>query len=193
MSRLSVVHAIARLNVGGAALSVLELAAEQRRRGHIVSVVAGTLAAGEESMEYVAHDLGVPVVHLPALQRELSLRGRTRPPFADCDGRSGDRHPDITAHAYSEAGAIGRSGCAGWPSAAARPAHRPHVPRPRPLGATSARAGNRLFIESSDGSPGGRVRSWPSATRSATIWSRSAWRRREKIAVIPYGFDLSDL
>ena len=35
-------------------------------------IVAGTLAEGEDSMEYVAHDLGVPVVQLPALQRELS-------------------------------------------------------------------------------------------------------------------------
>ncbi len=70
---LSIVHAIARLNVGGAALHVIELAAQQQARGHDVTVVAGTLAEGEESMEYVADDLGVPVVRLPALQRELSL------------------------------------------------------------------------------------------------------------------------
>ena len=69
---LSIVHAIARLNVGGAALHVIELAARQRARGHEVVIVAGTLAEGEESMEYVAHELGVPVVRLPALQRELS-------------------------------------------------------------------------------------------------------------------------
>ena len=55
---LSIVHAIARLNVGGAARSVLELAAEQQRRGHRVVVVAGTLAAGEESMEYFADNSG---------------------------------------------------------------------------------------------------------------------------------------
>ena len=70
---LSIVHAIARLNVGGAALHVIELAAQQRARGHDVIVVAGTLAEGEESMEYVADDLGVPIVRLSALQRELSL------------------------------------------------------------------------------------------------------------------------
>ena len=56
---LSIVHVIARLNVGGAALHVLQLAHEQARRGHDVVVVAGTLAAGEESMEYVADELGV--------------------------------------------------------------------------------------------------------------------------------------
>ena len=65
---------IARLNVGGAALHVLQLAHEQSRRGHDVVVVAGTLAAGEESMEYVADELGVELLRLPVLQRELSIR-----------------------------------------------------------------------------------------------------------------------
>ena len=58
---MKIVHVIARLNVGGAALHVLQLAREQQRRGHDVVVVAGTLAAGEESMEYVADELGVSV------------------------------------------------------------------------------------------------------------------------------------
>jgi len=39
-----IVHAIARLNVGGAARHVLELAAAQQAEGHEVAVVAGTLA-----------------------------------------------------------------------------------------------------------------------------------------------------
>jgi len=69
---LRIVHVIARLNVGGAALHVLQLAAEQRRRGDHVLVVAGTLAPGEESMEYLAEDLGVTVERLTSLQRELS-------------------------------------------------------------------------------------------------------------------------
>ena len=62
---LSIVHVIARLNVGGAALHVLQLAHEQSRRGHDVVVVAGTLAAREESMEYVADELGVRLFRLP--------------------------------------------------------------------------------------------------------------------------------
>jgi glycosyltransferase involved in cell wall biosynthesis len=72
--QLTIVHVIARLNVGGAALHVLQLAREQQRRGHDVLVVAGTLAAGEESMEYLADELGVELHRLPALQRELSPR-----------------------------------------------------------------------------------------------------------------------
>jgi len=75
---LRIVHVIARLNVGGAALHVLQLAAEQRRRGHHVLVVAGTLAPGEESMEYLVEELDVPLRRLPALQRELSPPGDAR-------------------------------------------------------------------------------------------------------------------
>jgi glycosyltransferase involved in cell wall biosynthesis len=69
---LRIVHVIARLNVGGAALHVIELAAEQQRRGHHVLVVAGTLAPGEKSMEYLADELGVSLERLPVLKRELS-------------------------------------------------------------------------------------------------------------------------
>ncbi|HZO34678.1 MAG TPA: glycosyltransferase, partial [Gaiellaceae bacterium] len=71
---LRIVHVIARLNVGGASLHVLQLAAVQRRRGHDVLVVAGTLAPGEESMEYLAGELDVPLRTVPSLQRELSPR-----------------------------------------------------------------------------------------------------------------------
>jgi glycosyltransferase involved in cell wall biosynthesis len=71
---LRIVHAIARLNLGGAAKQVLELAAGQIRDGHRVVVAAGRLAEGEESMEYLAHELGVPVVAVPELQREVAPR-----------------------------------------------------------------------------------------------------------------------
>ena len=63
--QLRIVHAIARLNVGGAALSVLELAAGQQQLGHDVLVVAGTIPPGEASMEHVAHELGVAVPARP--------------------------------------------------------------------------------------------------------------------------------
>ena len=78
MSRLRIVHAIARLNVGGAALHVLQLAHEQERRGHDVLVVAGTLAAGEESMDYVARKLGVDVYQPPSASAgDLAARRRS--------------------------------------------------------------------------------------------------------------------
>ena len=71
---LRILHVIARLNLGGAAHQVLRLAAEQRRRGHEVLVVAGRVPAGEESMEHVAAELAVPLQPLPTLQRELDVR-----------------------------------------------------------------------------------------------------------------------
>ena len=104
---MMIMHVIARLNVGGAALHVLQLAREQQRRGHDVVVVAGTLAAGEGSMEYVADELGVPVRALPTLQRELSVRA---------DGTAvkelrrliRTQRPDVLHTHTSKAGATGR-------------------------------------------------------------------------------------
>jgi glycosyltransferase involved in cell wall biosynthesis len=71
---LRILHAIARLNLGGAAQQVLELAAGQRRRGHEVLVLHGRLADGEKSMAHIAGDLGVPERYVAALGRELSFR-----------------------------------------------------------------------------------------------------------------------
>jgi glycosyltransferase involved in cell wall biosynthesis len=104
---MKIVHVIARLNVGGAALHVLQLADEQRRRGHDVLVVAGTLAEGEESMEYIADELDVDVLKLPALQRPLS-------PTADAAAIWGlraiirARRPDVLHTHTAKAGATGR-------------------------------------------------------------------------------------
>lgn len=107
MTPLRVVHAIARLNVGGAARHVLELAHEQRRRGHDVLVVAGTLAAGEESMEYLADELGVTVQRLPALQRELSPRADAAAVLA-LRRILRERRPDVLHTHTAKAGATGR-------------------------------------------------------------------------------------
>jgi len=100
-------HVIARLNVGGAALSVLELAAEQRRRGHTVLVVAGTIPPGEASMEHLARELDVPYVRLPSLKRELSPHDDLAAAWAL---RKLIRHerPDILHTHTAKAGTTGR-------------------------------------------------------------------------------------
>lgn len=64
---------IARLNMGGPALHVAYLSAGLRRRGYETTLVAGTLARGEDSMAYVADELEVPILTLPELSREISL------------------------------------------------------------------------------------------------------------------------
>ena len=104
---LRIVHAIARLNVGGAALSVIELAAEQRRRGHEALVVAGTLAHGEESMSYLAVEQAVPVIHVPSLQRELSPWRDARAIWA-LRRVLRQRRPDVLHTHTAKAGATGR-------------------------------------------------------------------------------------
>lgn len=104
---MKIVHVIGRLNVGGAALSVLELAAGQRRRGHEVLVVAGTIPAGEESMEYVARDLGVPTLHLPVLRRTVSVGGDVAAIRA-LHRLVRERRPDVLHTHTSKAGTTGR-------------------------------------------------------------------------------------
>ena len=63
---------IARLNMGGPALHVAYLTAGLRERGYDTTLVAGTLARGEDSMAFVAEGRGVDVVSIPELGREIS-------------------------------------------------------------------------------------------------------------------------
>jgi glycosyltransferase involved in cell wall biosynthesis len=63
---------IARLNMGGPALHVAYLTAGLRDRGYDTTLVAGSLARGEDSMEFVAEELGVKVERLPGLRRDIS-------------------------------------------------------------------------------------------------------------------------
>src|SRR5919204_6791803 len=67
-----ILRVIARLNMGGPALHVAYLSAGLRERGYETTLVAGTLARGEDSMSFVADELGVRVETLPELSREIS-------------------------------------------------------------------------------------------------------------------------
>ena len=58
--------------MGGPALHVSYLAAGLRDRGYETTLVAGTVSRGEQSMAYVADELGVHVVTIPHLHREIS-------------------------------------------------------------------------------------------------------------------------
>ena len=72
MPDVKVVRVIARLNMGGPALHVTYLTAGLRERGYDTTLVAGSLARGEDSMEFVADELGVRVERLPGLRRDIS-------------------------------------------------------------------------------------------------------------------------
>jgi glycosyltransferase involved in cell wall biosynthesis len=67
-----ILRVIARLNMGGPALHVSYLAHGLASRGYRTTLVAGRLAPGEDSMAFAAEELGVDVVTLPGLQREIS-------------------------------------------------------------------------------------------------------------------------
>ncbi len=69
---IKVLRVIARLNVGGPALHVAYLAAGLAERGYETTLVAGSLARGEESMAKVAETRGVKIETLSALHREIA-------------------------------------------------------------------------------------------------------------------------
>jgi glycosyltransferase involved in cell wall biosynthesis len=58
--------------MGGPALHVSYLAAGLRERGYETMLVAGSVGQGEQSMAYVADELGVAVTTIPHLHREIS-------------------------------------------------------------------------------------------------------------------------
>jgi glycosyltransferase involved in cell wall biosynthesis len=58
--------------MGGPALHVAYLTAGLAKRGYETTLVAGSLAQGEDSMAFVADELGVDVVRIDELHREIS-------------------------------------------------------------------------------------------------------------------------
>ena len=105
---IRILRVIARLNMGGPAIHVSNLAAGLTGRGYHTTLVAGSLARGEDSMAFVADRLGIEVVAVPELQREVS--------FLD-DARSvrrivsiiRDVRPHILHTHTAKAGAIARA------------------------------------------------------------------------------------
>ena len=69
---IKILRVIARLNVGGPALHVAYLAAGLADRGYETTLVAGSLAYGEESMARVAEARGVKIETLSALHRQIA-------------------------------------------------------------------------------------------------------------------------
>jgi glycosyltransferase involved in cell wall biosynthesis len=67
-----ILRVIARLNMGGPALHVAYLTAGLRERGYDTTLVAGSLARGEDSMAFVADARDVEVVRIDELGREIS-------------------------------------------------------------------------------------------------------------------------
>jgi glycosyltransferase involved in cell wall biosynthesis len=72
---IKVLHIIARLNVGGAALHVISVAARLGAPDFESQIICGVISSNEADMSYVATAKQVPITVIPELGRELSLRG----------------------------------------------------------------------------------------------------------------------
>ncbi|HET7743337.1 MAG TPA: glycosyltransferase [Gaiellaceae bacterium] len=105
---IRVLRVIARLNMGGPAIHVTNLAAGLETRGYHTTLVAGSLAWGEDSMAFLAERLGVSVVSVPEIQREISvlhdLRSITR-----IASLIREERPHILHTHTAKAGAIARA------------------------------------------------------------------------------------
>jgi glycosyltransferase involved in cell wall biosynthesis len=71
---MKIIRIIARLNVGGPAKHVVWLTAGLRATDSETLLVAGTVPAGEEDMNYFAAELGVTPILIPEMSREVSLK-----------------------------------------------------------------------------------------------------------------------
>jgi glycosyltransferase involved in cell wall biosynthesis len=104
---IRVLRVIARLNMGGPAIHVVNLAAGLETRGYHTTLVAGSLARGEDSMAFLAERLGVSVVSVPEIQREVSLLHDARS-IVRLAGLIRETRPHIIHTHTAKAGAIGR-------------------------------------------------------------------------------------
>jgi len=99
---------IARLNMGGPAIHVANLAAGLETRGYHTTLVAGSLARGEDSMAFLAERLGVTVVSVAELQREVSVLHDARSVLRVAE-LIRDERPHILHTHTAKAGAIARA------------------------------------------------------------------------------------
>jgi glycosyltransferase involved in cell wall biosynthesis len=105
---IRVLRVIARLNMGGPAIHVATLAAGLETRGYHTTLVAGSLARGEDSMAFLADRLGVPVVSVPEIQREISALHDARS-VARVAALIRSMRPHILHTHTAKAGVIGRA------------------------------------------------------------------------------------
>ena len=105
---IRVLRVIARLNMGGPAIHVASLAAGLETRGYHTTLVAGSLARGEDSMAFLAERLGVSVVSVAELQREVSVLHDARSVVRVAELIRSER-PHILHTHTAKAGAIARA------------------------------------------------------------------------------------
>lgn len=98
---------IARLNVGGPAMHVVNLAGAMNEGPWRTRLVAGSLSADEGDMEYYAAERNVEVTHLGSLSREIDLRGDLHA-LAALYRLFRRERPDVVHTHTAKAGTLGR-------------------------------------------------------------------------------------
>lgn len=106
--QIRILRVIARLNMGGPAIHVANLTAGLEERGYHTTLVAGSLARGEDSMAFLAERLGVSVVSVPEIQREISALHDARSVLQVAELIRSTR-PHILHTHTAKAGAIARA------------------------------------------------------------------------------------
>ena len=104
--RLKVIRIIARLNIGGPAIHAIVLTDEFNRRRHDSLLVAGSVAPGEASMEYLAQGKRVSLLKIPQLSREISWKDLVT--FCKIVAILLREKPDVVHTHTAKAGALGR-------------------------------------------------------------------------------------
>ena len=141
-------------------------------------------------MAFLADDLGVSVVSVPEIQREISALHDVRSAFQVAGDHAGDA-PAHPPHAHGE----GRGDRAGRPrcSQVTRGRRSSSTRSTATCSAgTSARCGRRCSARSSGRSPAPRTRSSRSAPRCATTWWSSGSLPPEKFVVVRLGIPLAE-
>jgi glycosyltransferase involved in cell wall biosynthesis len=105
---IRVLRVIARLNMGGPAIHVANLTSGLEPLGYETTLVAGSVARGEDSMAFLADRLGVEVMSVPEMQREISALHDARSAFQVAEIMR-EARPHILHTHTAKAGAIARA------------------------------------------------------------------------------------
>ena len=107
MSKIKVMHLIARLNVGGAALYVIELIDHLNQSGCQGQLLCGVVGKAEGDMQYESDQRGLSVTIIPSLGREISLMSDLKTVYTLWRLMRRER-PDIVHTHTAKAGFVGR-------------------------------------------------------------------------------------
>jgi glycosyltransferase involved in cell wall biosynthesis len=107
MQPIKVMHVIARLNIGGAALYVIQLTSSLAEPGYRSQLVCGLVGKSEGDMQYVADAKHSPVTIMPSLGREISPVGDLATVYKLWRLMRRER-PDVVHTHTAKAGFVGR-------------------------------------------------------------------------------------